>query len=693
MTQLSPAYESANTPNSYQFTFPTRRGDYLVQVSWPLSWNETRVPPRDDAHVSTVYIVDGNAYFFTAADIARRLELTHTTRAVLVALGYPNRDSIFDQRRNGDLTPEASAGVYDAPPIPNGNSSLEPYGGASDFLDIIENDIQPYIEDTLFPHAPLKTSPKALFGHSYGGLFALNALFTKPSAFDTFIAASPSIWFNNESIVREQEQQFNKLEPPTGRAPRLMVMYGGAEQTLIRQPGESDKDFDVAQENAMRWKMKDNAVALAARMEKSPHLRGVWQCEFQEEDHGSAAHFLKTFSTSTIKPGELVILVWPLTALYRRPWPISSAVAPRLDPSVPVEEEETPNYYAGRFYPVHLGQVFNGRYQIATKLGYGANSTIWLARDLDRWRWSQEKYVAIKVNATSRPSRRVPPENELDIMRHISQVNPQHRGWHFIRKLSDSFTLETSSGTHSCLVLEALREPLWLYRRRSHYLKPDNVMVKIEDASILERDAQDEFDNPLPQKHMDARTIYLSRNNYGPFSIPAGIIQIVDFDLSVRTKPGQVHTGAIQGEMYRAPEVILDAGYTYSADIWSLGVMLWDLLEGKGLFNPTAPDNADEYDDQAHLGQITALIGHPPPSLLSSGQRTCMFYNPSGELKDPDRIPSAFNFENSISCIRGEEKQRFIQFINRMVKWSPEERNTARELLDDPWLYKDFSQD
>lgn len=105
-------------------------------------------------------------------------------------------------------------------------------------------------------------------------------------------------------------------------------------------------------------------------------------------------------------------------------------------------------------------------------------------------------------------------------------------------------------------------------------------MVKIEDASIFERDAQDEFDNPLPQKHLGARTIYLSRNNYGPLLVPTGIIQIVDFDLSVRAEPGQIHMGAIQGEMYRAPEVILDAGYTYSADIWSLGVMVIPTLPG-----------------------------------------------------------------------------------------------------------------
>jgi predicted alpha/beta superfamily hydrolase len=134
-----------------------------------------------------------------------------------------------------------------------------------------------------------KTGPKALFGHSYGGLFALNALFTRPDAFDTFIAASPSIWFNNQCIVREQEEQFNKLEPPAGRAPRLLAMFGGAEQTLIRLSGESDEKFDKKQKGAALRKMKDHALALVARMEKSPHLRGVWQWEFEAENHGGAA--------------------------------------------------------------------------------------------------------------------------------------------------------------------------------------------------------------------------------------------------------------------------------------------------------------------------------------------------------------------------------------------------------------------
>ncbi|KAB8208123.1 glycosyl hydrolases family 28-domain-containing protein [Aspergillus parasiticus] len=94
-------------------------------------------------------------------------------------------------------------------------------------------------------------------------------------------------------------------------------------------------------------------------------------------------------------------------------------------------------------------------------------------------------------------------------------------------------------------------------------LKPDNIMVKIEDQSILEESAKDEYEDPLPQKICpDGRTIYLSRNNYGPTLKTTGIIAITYFNLSV---PGdRPNSGCIQAEIYRAPE-------------------LWDLLEGKKL--------------------------------------------------------------------------------------------------------------
>ena len=95
--------------------------------------------------------------------------------------------------------------------------------------------------------------------------------------------------------------------------------------------------------------------------------------------------------------------------------------------------------------------------------------------------------------------------------------------------------------------------------------------MKLEEDSILDHSAKDEFGNPLDRRELDSRTIYLSRNEYGPLLHKTGIIQIVDFDQSVPFEPGQVHEGYMGVEIYRAPEVILDAGWSYPAEIWSLG--------------------------------------------------------------------------------------------------------------------------
>lgn len=53
-----------------------------------------------------------------------------------------------------------------------------------------------------------------------------------------------------------------------------------------------------------------------------------------------------------------------------------------LDTSEKFEEETLPGYEAWMFYPAHIGEVLNDRYQLVGKLGFGTTSTVWLARDL-----------------------------------------------------------------------------------------------------------------------------------------------------------------------------------------------------------------------------------------------------------------------------------------------------------------------
>ncbi|KAK7430649.1 hypothetical protein QQZ08_002691 [Neonectria magnoliae] len=290
MTQLKKILlETAQIPHSCQYTARTRRGDYLVQIAWPLCWNEDRVPPKDDPPVSTIYVVDGNAYFFTAADISRRLEFTEDSRTVVVAIGYHNTECVYDIRREGDLTPPSKDGKYDVVYGLDGKPKPgDRYGGASDFLDVIEHDIMPFVERSLFPDAPMRT--KALFGHSYGGIFTLNALFTRPTLFETFIAASPSIWFNHKSIVKWQEDEFRKRDAdPVTPAPRVLLTWGSGEERLAKRARESEERFAWRVRVEGDKKMITYGRAMVARLQGCPSLRSVGKWEFEGEDHGSAA--------------------------------------------------------------------------------------------------------------------------------------------------------------------------------------------------------------------------------------------------------------------------------------------------------------------------------------------------------------------------------------------------------------------
>uniref|UniRef100_A0A8R1IH93 non-specific serine/threonine protein kinase n=2 Tax=Caenorhabditis japonica TaxID=281687 RepID=A0A8R1IH93_CAEJA len=57
------------------------------------------------------------------------------------------------------------------------------------------------------------------------------------------------------------------------------------------------------------------------------------------------------------------------------------------------EEQEDPrDYKRGGYHPVNIGDVFNGRYHIIRKLGWGHFSTVWLA-----WDTQEKRFVAMKI--------------------------------------------------------------------------------------------------------------------------------------------------------------------------------------------------------------------------------------------------------------------------------------------------------
>ncbi|KAL1884494.1 hypothetical protein Plec18167_002084 [Paecilomyces lecythidis] len=234
-----------------------------------------------------------------------------------------------------------------------------------------------------------------------------------------------------------------------------------------------------------------------------------------------------------------------------------------------------------------------------------------------------------------------------------------------------------------------MRFILWNRFANTHIdLKGDNFLLGFEDPAVLENYVRQQEADPAPYKLVDGHTVFQSRPDFGPLKKGVGLLRISDFSTAVFADDARTHNHDIQPQPFCAPEVLLKTTWSYSADIWNLGNVLWELLADSTLLDGIDP-RSNEYSREAHIAQIIRLLGPPPPTLLEKADSTIcsQLFTNQGEFKFPDLTPSEeFNFCNRTTFLHGEDQRLFIEFAKRMLRGDPEKRVTAKELYDDPWL-------
>lgn len=149
-----------------------------------------------------VYVLDGNEHFHHTTAIVQFLAAQRRMPDVIV-VAIPHTD------REGDLTPPTASGT---------TSTSSTAGGGDRFLGFLRDELVPAIDDTY------RTAPyRILIGHSLGGLFAVYAAVTEPGLFHAQIAISPSLWRDDEALVRQAEAFFDRA-PATQRGFLYMTL-------------------------------------------------------------------------------------------------------------------------------------------------------------------------------------------------------------------------------------------------------------------------------------------------------------------------------------------------------------------------------------------------------------------------------------------------------------------------------------
>jgi predicted alpha/beta superfamily hydrolase len=95
-----------------------------------------------------------------------------------------------------------------------------PTTGHSDkFIGFLEKELKPYIE------SQFKTTDTYLFGQSLGGLLATEILLKRPGMFDNYFIISPSLWWDDESLLKQASQAVSKI-PDTKKFVYISVGKG-----------------------------------------------------------------------------------------------------------------------------------------------------------------------------------------------------------------------------------------------------------------------------------------------------------------------------------------------------------------------------------------------------------------------------------------------------------------------------------
>ena len=236
--------DAVTIPDTQAFDLEARDGAlYRIFLAMPRG-----EPPEGGFPV--IYMLDANAGFATFVEALRRGAVrpqgTGVKPAVIVGIGYPT-DEVYDRaRRTFDYTAGPSAEA-----TPGRDGAAPRTGGRDAFLGFIEQVLKPEIAQ----RCTVDPARQTLFGHSLAGYFVLDVLGRNTPAFSSYVAVSPSIWWDEERLVAGLAE--------TQKAPvRLSIMVGEWEQALAPWQRERPEAAEM-QARRTRRAMADRAKGFA----------------------------------------------------------------------------------------------------------------------------------------------------------------------------------------------------------------------------------------------------------------------------------------------------------------------------------------------------------------------------------------------------------------------------------------------
>lgn len=394
-----------------------------------------------------------------------------------------------------------------------------------------------------------------------------------------------------------------------------------------------------------------------------------------------------------------------------------------------IDNEPLSKYKIGGYYPVSIGEVFNNRYRIIKKLGWGVFSTVWLTYDYQE----AEVFKVLKVQKADETA----TEGATEEIAIVKKVQPEY-GCHLI----EDFMQDSVFGVHLVLVFHLCGEnllssirafrynglPIHIVRKISKQLlhvlvhihedvevvhtdiKPENILISTPSKAIchiiseykappldqaiqlidrnkftMSKSQKKRYKKIKKKRPLPPENDELSSEDEEEYYDRLSKVKMVDFgngqwinnvsDIEIQTRP------------YRAPEVIIAEKYNEAADLWSVACTIYELLTGDHIFNAHTGKGYNIEDD--HLALICGTLD-TDMSCYKEFKYYKMFYNNDNSPKYIKNIRNR-SIKSTLKRTYGfnePEAGQWAEFFKSMFIVDYTKRPSARTILKkfDEWL-------
>eukprot|EP00112_Aurelia_sp_Birch-Aquarium-sp1_P012480 Seg2624.6 transcript_id=Seg2624.6/GoldUCD/mRNA.D3Y31 product="Dual specificity protein kinase CLK2" protein_id=Seg2624.6/GoldUCD/D3Y31 len=323
------------------------------------------------------------------------------------------------------------------------------------------------------------------------------------------------------------------------------------------------------------------------------------------------------------------------------------------------------------------GDWLQNRYEIQGTLGEGT-----FGKCLKCYDRRKEKIVALKIIKNVDKYREA-AKLEIKVLDKIAQKDPNDES--LCIKLQSWFEYHG----HICLAFERLGKSVFDFMKENNYQKyPMHQVMHIAHQLI----ASIKFLHSIRLTHTDLKPenmlfvnsdydVYWNENLRQELRVLASSeMKLIDFGSA--TFDWEHHSTIVSTRHYRAPEVVLELGWSHPCDIWSIGCIMFELYTGNTLFQT--------HDNREHLAMMEATFGPIPSAMVNKTKKTKYFRK--GRLDWDETSPDGIYVRDNCKSLKAhtasknDTDKKFIDLLENLLRYDPDERLTAREALKHPFF-------